>query len=159
MVYSKTRTHLKNLRDNFWVDMIGNQMQKTVSQYLFSVLSQSCNDCHICRSTASSVSSVRTIIHSLNKIVNHKGEVNFFVDFLLQMLSFLYFTSPSLLQKPVLSVKLIHISILQNHSKYYDTSRKRPSQRKLRQTFGKFLNDMFVTTICIQLSLIIRYIE
>ena len=27
------------------------------------------------RSTASSVSSVRTIIHSLNKIVNHKGEV------------------------------------------------------------------------------------
>ena len=29
----------------------------------------------IWRSTASSVSSVRTIIHSLNKIVNHKGEV------------------------------------------------------------------------------------
>jgi len=28
------------------------------------------------RSTASSVSSVRTIIHSLNKIVNHKGEVD-----------------------------------------------------------------------------------
>ena len=41
-----------------------------------------CNHCGfhveiiiIWRSTASSVSSVRTIIHSLNKIVNHKGEV------------------------------------------------------------------------------------